>query len=99
MVAPAKVQIQVRTPKETQGWTDAYHTLDFYAESDFLQERWLRPRVVMITIHVRGIYLPGFLKSSLHFRWSLWQNCGNAGRRFINAEDEEEEWRESAPGL
>ena len=22
-----------------------------------------------------------------------------AGRRFINAEDEEEEWREAAPGL
>ena len=60
MVAPAKVRIQIRTPK-TQGWTDAYHTLDFYAESDFSCKNGGCDRESqMITIYVRGIYLPGF---------------------------------------
>ena len=31
---PASVEVKVRTPK-TQGWSDAYHVLDFYAESEF----------------------------------------------------------------
>ena len=97
MVAPAKVRIQVRTPK-TQGWTDAYHTLDFYAESDFSCKNGGCDRESqMITIYVRGIYLPGFeiipALSMVALRVAV------AGRRFINAEDEEEEWRESAPGL
>ena len=50
----------------------------------------------MITIYVRGIYLPGLkLFGSFNDR-----SCtAVAGRRFINIDDEEDEWRESAPGL
>ncbi len=97
MVAPAKVRIQVRTPK-TQGWTDAYHTLDFYAESDFSCKNGGCDRESqMITIYVRGVYLPGFELIPALSMVAL--AAAVAGRRFINAEDEEEEWREAAPGL
>ena len=97
MVAPAKVRIQIRTPK-TQGWTDAYHTLDFYAESDFSCKNGGCDRESqMITIYVRGIYLPGFEIIPALSMVAL--AAAVAGRRFINAEDEEEEWREAAPGL
>ncbi|MBT94063.1 MAG: hypothetical protein CMA60_04470 [Euryarchaeota archaeon] len=97
MVAPAKVRIQLRTPK-TQGWTDAYHTLDFYAESDFSCKNGGCDRESqMITIYVRGIYLPGFEIIPALSMVAL--AAAVAGRRFINADDEEEEWRESAPGL
>ena len=97
MVAPAKVRIQLRTPK-TQGWTDAYHTLDFYSESDFSCKNGGCDRESqMITIYVRGIYLPGFEIIPALSMVAL--AAAVAGRRFINAEDEEEEWREAAPGL
>ena len=97
MVAPAKVRIQLRTPK-TQGWTDAYHTLDFYAESDFSCKNGGCDRESqMITIYVRGIYLPGFEIIPALSMVAL--AAAVAGRRFINADDEEEEWREAAPGL
>ena len=97
MVAPAKVRIQLRTPK-TQGWTDAYHTLDFYAESDFSCKNGGCDRESqMITIYVRGIYLPGFEIIPALSMVAL--TAAVAGRRFINADDEEEEWREAAPGL
>ena len=97
MVAPAKVRIQLRTPK-TQGWTDAYHTLDFYAESDFSCKNGGCDRESqMITIYVRGIYLPGFEIIPALSMVAL--AAAVAGRRFINADDEEEELREAAPGL
>ena len=97
MVAPAKVRIQLRTPK-TQGWTDAYHTLDFYAESDFSCKNGGCDRESqMITIYVRGIYLPGFEIIPALSMVAL--AAAVAGRRFINADDEEEDWREAAPGL
>jgi len=97
MVAPATVRIQLRTPK-TQGWTDAYHTLDFYAESDFSCKNGGCDRESqMITIYVRGIYLPGFEIVPALSMVAL--AAAVAGRRFINAEDEADEWRESAPGL
>ena len=97
MVAPAKVRIQLRTPK-TEGWTDAYHTLDIYAESDFSCKNGGCDRESqMITIYVRGIYLPGFEIIPALSMVAL--AAAVAGRRYINAEDEEEEWREAAPGL
>lgn len=97
MVAPAKVRIQIRTPK-TQGWTDAYHTLDFYAESDFSCKNGGCDRESqMITIYVRGVYLPGFEIIPALSMVAL--AAAVAGRRFLGTEDEEGEWREAAPGL
>ena len=97
MVAPAKVRIQIRTPK-TQGWTDAYHTLDFYAESDFSCKNGGCDRESqMITIYVRGVYLPGFEIIPALSMVAL--AAAVAGRRFLGSDDEEGEWREAAPGL
>lgn len=97
-VAPQKVRVMVRTPKN-QGWTDAYHVLDFYAESDFAcQNGGCMRESQMITIYVRGVYLPGFEVIPALSMLAL--AAAVVGRR-LN-EDEEEgitEWRESAPGL
>ena len=93
----ATVEVKVRTPK-TQGWTDAYHVLNFYAESEFQCDiDKCRPETQMITIYVRGIYLPGFEIIPALSMIAL--AAAVAGRRFINIDDEEDEWRESAPGL
>ena len=55
-----KVRVMARTPK-TQGWSDAYHVLDFYAESEFACNNGGCIRESqMITVYVRGVYLPGF---------------------------------------
>ena len=51
----------------------------------------------MITIYVRGVYLPGFEVIPALSMIAL--AAAVAGRRFINADDEDEEWREAAPGL
>ena len=51
----------------------------------------------MITIYVRGIYLPGF--EIIPALSMIARQRAVAGRRFINIDDEEDEWRESAPGL
>ena len=97
--APQKVRIMVRTPKN-QGWTDAYHVLDFYAESDFAcQNGGCMRESQMITIYVRGVYLPGFEVIPALSMIAL--AAAAVGRR-LNPEDEEEgvsEWRECAPGL
>ncbi len=97
-VAPQKVRVMIRTPKN-QGWTDAYHVLDFYAESDFAcQNGGCMRESQMITIYVRGVYLPGFEVIPALSMLAL--AAAVVGRR-LN-EDEEEgitEWRESAPGL
>ena len=59
-LTPASVEVKVRTPK-TQGWSDAYHVLDFYAESEFAcNNGGCITESQMITVYVRGIYLPGF---------------------------------------
>ena len=93
----ATVEVKVRTPK-TQGWSDAYHVLNFYAESEFQCDiDKCRPETQMITIYVRGIYLPGFEIIPALSMIAL--AAAVAGRRFINIDDEEDEWRESAPGL
>jgi hypothetical protein len=51
----------------------------------------------MITIYVRGVYLPGFEIIPALSMIAL--AAAVAGRRFINVDDEDEEWREAAPGL
>jgi len=94
---PASIEVKVRTPKN-QGWTDAYHVLDFYAESEFACDNGGCIRETqMITIYVRGVYLPGFEIIPALSMIAL--AAAVAGRRFINVDDEESEWRESAPGL
>ena len=97
--APENARIMVRTPKN-QGWSDAYHVLEFYAESEFAcQNGGCNRESQMITVYVRGVYLPGF---EVVPAISMIALAGAvAGRRFLNTEEdgEEEEWRESAPGL
>lgn len=95
---PTNVRVQARTPK-TQGWSDAYHVMDFYAESEFACNNGGCIRESqMITIYVRGIYLPGFELVPAVSMIAL--AAAVAGRRFIGSEDEEgQPWRESAPGL
>tara|TARA_B100000609_G_C16987806_1_gene317130 strand:+ start:48 stop:569 length:522 start_codon:yes stop_codon:yes gene_type:complete len=96
---PTNVRVQARTPK-TQGWSDAYHVLDFYAESEFACNNGGCIRESqMITVYVRGIYLPGFELVPALSMVAL--AAAVAGRRYLSddEEDYEEEWRESAPGI
>ncbi len=97
--APETARIMVRTPKN-QGWSDAYHVLEFYAESEFAcQNGGCNRESQMITVYVRGVYLPGF---EVVPAISMIALAGAvAGRRFLNTDEEgdEEAWRESAPGL
>ena len=97
--APETARIMVRTPKN-QGWSDAYHVLEFYAESEFAcQNGGCNRESQMITVYVRGVYLPGFEVVPAISMIAL--AGAGAGRRFLNTEEEgeEEPWRESAPGL
>ena len=97
--APETARIMVRTPKN-QGWSDAYHVLEFYAESEFAcQNGGCNRESQMITVYVRGVYLPGF---EVVPALSMIALAGAVvGRRFLNTDEEgdEEAWRESAPGL
>ena len=95
---PTNVRVQARTPK-TQGWSDAYHVMDFYAESEFACNNGGCIRESqMITIYVRGIYLPGFELVPAVSMIAL--AAAVAGRRFIGSDEEEgQPWRESAPGF
>tara|TARA_B110001452_G_C15222522_1_gene423791 strand:+ start:53 stop:982 length:930 start_codon:yes stop_codon:yes gene_type:complete len=96
---PSKVRIMIRTPK-TQGWSDAYHVLDFFAESEFACNNGGCVRESqMITIYVRGVYLPGFEVVPALSMVVL--AAAVAGRRLTeNREDEEDlTWYDSAPGL
>ncbi|HII26851.1 MAG TPA: hypothetical protein HA353_00405, partial [Candidatus Poseidonia sp.] len=87
--APETARIMVRTPKN-QGWSDAYHVLEFYAESEFAcQNGGCNRESQMITVYVRGVYLPGF---EIVPAISMIALAGAvAGRRFLNTEDEGEE--------
>lgn len=61
-LAPAmKMRVSVRTPKK-QGWSDDYYQMTFQATSDFSVRTEGQPNYEsqMITIYVRGVYLPGF---------------------------------------
>jgi len=60
--APAdSVRVMLRTPKK-QGWSDKYHQLQFKATSDYSVRTEGVPnyQVQMITIYIRGVYIPGF---------------------------------------
>ena len=95
-----KVRVMARTPK-TQGWSDSYHFLYFFAESEFACNNGGCIRESqMITVYVRGVYLPGFEIVPAVSMIAL--AAAVAGRRMIESrEDEEEEfvWYDSAPGL
>jgi hypothetical protein len=94
-----KVRIMIRTPK-TQGWSDAYHVLDFFAESEFACNNGGCVRESqMITIYVRGVYLPGFEVVPALSMVVL--AAAVAGRRLTENREEEEDftWYDSAPGL
>ena len=58
---PQKMRVMLRTPKK-QGWSDHYYQLDFRATS----EHSIRSGGVemsqtqMVTLYIRGVYLPGF---------------------------------------
>lgn len=58
---PQKMRVMMRTPKK-QGWSDHYFQLDFRATS----EHSIRTGGVemsqtqMVTLYIRGVYLPGF---------------------------------------
>lgn len=99
MAAPLKVRVMLRTPKN-QGWTDEYHTLEFNAESEFscrYETSGCNSMSQMITIYVRGVYLPGFeVVPSLAM---LGFAAAVLARRNTEEDDEEAEWREAAPGL
>ena len=91
------VRVMARTPK-TQGWSDAYHVLDFYAESEFACNNGGCIRESqMITVYVRGVYLPGFEVIPALSMLAL--AAAVVGRRMTGSEDEEGEWHEAAPGL
>lgn len=95
------VRVMIRTPKE-QGWADDYYTLDFYAESEFACANGACNRESqMITIYVRGFYLPGFEMIPTVSMLAL--AAAIAGRNMIRNDDEEEEGVpqifDSAPGL
>ena len=53
----------------------------------------------MITVYVRGVYLPGFELIPALSMVAL--AAAVAGRRYLSDEDEEGEplWREAAPGI
>ena len=58
---PDSVRVMLRTPKK-QGWSDKYHQLQFKATSDYSVRTEGVPnyQVQMITMYIRGVYLPGF---------------------------------------
>jgi hypothetical protein len=96
MAAPMKVRVMTRTPKN-QGWTDEYYTLEFQAESEFscrYETTGCNYMTQMITIYVRGVYLPGFELIPTLSMVAL--AAAVLARR---GEEEEGEWREAAPGI
>jgi hypothetical protein len=58
---PDNVRVIMRTPK-VQGWSDIYYQLQFQATSDYSVRTEGVPnyQVQMVTIYIRGVYLPGF---------------------------------------
>tara|TARA_B100000287_G_scaffold397823_1_gene414750 strand:- start:1079 stop:2011 length:933 start_codon:yes stop_codon:yes gene_type:complete len=61
-LAPAeKFRVQMRTPKN-QGWTDKYFSLQFKATSEYSVRTEGVPnyQIQVMTIYIRGVYLPGF---------------------------------------
>ena len=97
--AGQKVRVLVRTPKDW-GWTDYYYTMNFYAESEFsCKNGGCERESQMITIYVRGVYLPGFEVVPTLSMVAL--AAAMAGRSLIRTDEEEgvPVLREAAPGL
>jgi hypothetical protein len=89
---PVKVKVNIRTPK-IQGWTDEYYQLQFASMSDFackedLLSCALDAESQIITIYVRGVYLPGFEIIPTLSMIAL--AAAVIGRRCLNTDDEEE---------
>ena len=61
LAPPEKFRVQMRTPKN-QGWTDKYFNLQFKATSEYSVRSEGVPnyQVQVMTIYIRGVYLPGF---------------------------------------
>ena len=61
LAPPEKFRVQMRTPKN-QGWTDKYFSLQFKATSEYSVRTEGIPnyQVQVMTIYIRGVYLPGF---------------------------------------
>lgn len=61
LAPPEKFRVQMRTPKN-QGWTDKYFNLQFKASSEYSVRSEGVPnyQVQVMTIYIRGVYLPGF---------------------------------------
>jgi hypothetical protein len=58
---PQKMRVMMRTPKK-QGWSDHYYQLDFRATSQHSVQTGgvLMQQTQMVTLYIRGVYLPGF---------------------------------------
>ena len=58
---PEKLRVMMRTPKR-QGWSDDYYHLEFHAVSEHSVRTGgvLMEQTQMITLYIRGVYLPGF---------------------------------------
>jgi len=58
---PQKVRVLMRTPKK-QGWSDHYYQLQFRATSEhsIRTEGVPKYQTQMVTLYIRGVYLPGF---------------------------------------
>ncbi len=58
---PETMRVMMRTPKK-QGWSDSYYQLDFRATSEhsIRSNGVLMQQTQMITLYIRGVYLPGF---------------------------------------
>ena len=61
LAPPEKFRVQMRTPKN-QGWTDKYFNLQFKATSEYSVRSEGVPnyQTQVMTIYIRGVYLPGF---------------------------------------
>ncbi len=61
LAPPEKFRVQMRTPKN-QGWTDKYFSLQFKATSEYSVRTEGIPnyQIQVMTIYIRGVYLPGF---------------------------------------
>lgn len=58
---PQKMRVMMRTPKK-QGWSDHYYQLDFRSTSEHSIRSGgvLMQQTQMVTLYIRGVYLPGF---------------------------------------
>ena len=61
LAPPELCRVQMRTPKN-QGWTDQYYNLQFKATSEYSVRTEGVPnyQIQVMTIYIRGVYLPGF---------------------------------------